>query len=749
MMWFWLQRIGPMSMARTLFSPVCGPYAYQGETIVTITPPEKDGLGDWNQRVYADQWAPDTRLDFANVNWDSEYRNIVNFDAQHDLDRYITEHTISHMRLEKMTFVRPYEPVRVNIPFNVATQANYVRVNNPQQPGYYDISGDADSTQPTWYTDVQKNFYYFILDARYVAPNTTQLLLQLDVWQTYGYEVQPGQCYLERGHVGIANSHRMLNYGRDYLTVPEGLDTGNEYNIVYTNRTKIADTNDLGVMVWSTVDLIRSGGTVDNPTLYTATGSTLGDLPNGASVYYFNSVTGFNEWLEEHQEQSWVTQGIIMVMAIPPLTRYGWGDDLGESMDRPAGKTPGKEVEAAPNWRDQIRQRLPKQYRHLDKFLTYPYCVVELTTNTGTPLVLKPEQWFGADAVVQELPHFALPSPRLMVAPMNYNTGLGVNRPGRSTIANHDGGEFLDLSTGFFDFPTFSVVNNSYMGFLASQRNQIQYQHDTADWSQSKALRAADTSYDQADMGIDASNQQTANQIQTGAQMVNMQNQHGTGRAITNAGTSLGMGLMGGPLGLIGGVTSAVSAGANEAINQSERSASQAISAGSMRRSSAIQEEHMAGVRDSNRSLARFAAKGDYANQIAGINARVQDAKMTQPTTSGQVGGEAFNLAVDQWGYDFKVKFIPAGAMRVIGDFWLRFGYAVNAFMVPEQLNVMSHFSYWKFQQFEIIGATIPEHYRNSIRGIFEKGVTVWRRPEDVGRIHPRNNTPIDGEYYV
>ena len=707
---------------------------------MSLTPPDKDTLGDWNRNIYADQWAPNTRLDFANVRWDSEYRDIVEW-SQTELDQYIDGVTIGHMRLEKLTHVRPYEPVRVNIPFNVATTANYVRVNNPSLPTRY----YQDATD-TIYQEIHRNYYYFILDARYIAPNTTELVLQLDIWQTYGKDITPGWSYAERGHVGMANRNSWDEGGRKYLTVPEGLDLGNEYNVTYTKRTKVADTDDLGIIVWSTVDLAQDPGTVENPVLFTATGSTIGDLPNGASAYYFNSVDGFNAWLKKHQKTPWITQGIISVMAVPPLARYGWGDDVGDELSVIGGKTTPKTVQAAPNWRTEARNRIPAQYRRLDKFLTFPYCLIELTTNTGTPIVLKPEQWSGDHGQVVEIPYFALPGPRLTVMPKHYNQSYSANSPGGHVA---DGGENLDMATGIFDFPTFSVVNNGYMSFLASNRNSINYQHQTADWSQSKALRAADVGYDQATMGIDAANQQTANQIQTGAQTVANQNQHGTGRAITSMGTSLGMGVMGGPLGMLGGVTSAVSTGANEAINQSERNAQQAISAGSMQRASNIQQQYQSGVRDSNRSLAQFAARGDYANAVAGINARVQDAKLTQPTTSGQTGGEAFNLSVDQWGYDFKVKMIPSGAMRIIGDFWLRYGYAVNTRIVPNTLQVMSHFTYWKFQEFTLGSTFIPEHYRNSIRGIFEKGVTVWSRPNDINAIDPTDNSPVVGNYYV
>src|SRR5699024_622831 len=119
---------------------------------MTLTPPDNDTLGDWNRNIYADKCAPNTRLDFANVRWDSESRDIVEW-SQTELDQYIDGVTIGHMRLEKLTHVRPYEPVRVNIPFNVATTANYVRVNNPSLPTrYYQDSSD------TIYQEIHRNY---------------------------------------------------------------------------------------------------------------------------------------------------------------------------------------------------------------------------------------------------------------------------------------------------------------------------------------------------------------------------------------------------------------------------------------------------------------------------------------------------------------------------------------------------------------------------------------------------------------
>lgn len=187
----------------------------------------------------------------------------------------------------------------------------------------------------------------------------------------------------------------------------------------------------------------------------------------------------------------------------------------------------------------------------------------------------------------------------------------------------------------------------------------------------------------------------------------------------------------------------------NEGINRAEREATTNMNIGALRQSSNIQRNLGEGIRDANLSLSQFAARGDYQNQVAGINAKVQDAKLTQPTTSGQVGGEAFNLATDQWGYDLKIKMVHPGAMRLIGDYWLKYGYAINNEIYPYRLQVMTRFTYWKFTEFSIYGGQIPEQYRNAIRGIFEKGVMVWGDPDDIGNVRVTDNAPIMGNYYT
>ena len=66
--------------------------------------------------------------------------------------------------------------------------------------------------------------------------------MQLDVWQTYMHQFNVRRSYCERSHMAIAAENGWDYYGQKYLTVPEGLDLGSEYQIVDVNRKVIAST---------------------------------------------------------------------------------------------------------------------------------------------------------------------------------------------------------------------------------------------------------------------------------------------------------------------------------------------------------------------------------------------------------------------------------------------------------------------------------------------------------------------------
>lgn len=693
-------------------------------------------------------WAAGTRLTFHNVPWNSDYRDVVKFASQQALDEYLFSMTeFDWMEFTTSSYAKAYENIRVGLPFNSLYYMNYLRVENPLQP----VNGDTPRV-----------FYYFIRDIRYVAPETTEIQVQLDVFQTFNHWVNFGRCYIERGHIGIANKNNFRHNGREFLTVPEGLDLGNEYHTEYVWEHEVADNSGskkFHILVWSATQITSSSyGTRENPNMNSAQGSTMAGLPNGPELLWFTDPAEYRNMMICLSEFPWITQGIQMVVAVPPIdlpsNQYMNRTASFEhtvrtfkyrTVNEMAGDVPPKVINMATNWRTMVSGRLGYRYRHLMKFLTYPYCSVELTTYNGIPLLLKPENMPGNNLEIVQLSHFGLPNPRVMFSPFLYNARPGIVFK-ESDLLNYgyDWGEFMDMMTGFTNFPTFAVVNDSGLGYLAANAHSIAYQRNNADWSQQRALTANQLAYNQSSGQIQLQNALTSMGIDAATQQMMLANQTAGYRGATNAVASGAAAIAG--RNPVGGLIGAGADLVNTAITMNQNTQSTGISNALAASQNAANVGQSAYLRDTNKEFGDFAAKGDYAMAIGAINAKVQDAALIQPTTSGQVGGEAFNLVAWRWAIHAKAKVISLAARRAIGEYWLRYGYAVNQFATPPQdLQVMTRFTYWKMRETYISYGPVPENYRQTIRGIFEKGVTVWKNPADIATMDLADNDPKAG----
>lgn len=135
--------------------------------------------------------------------------------------------------------------LNVPLPFDVASNYNYVRVT-------YNLFANNDS--PVEYEDKTgvREWFYFIREARFLAPNTSQLVLLDDAWTTWIYGLDITSMILERGHAPlfgttadtylanpIANSANLLsediNYGdlqKVTKTQATALNAGDMYAVV-------------------------------------------------------------------------------------------------------------------------------------------------------------------------------------------------------------------------------------------------------------------------------------------------------------------------------------------------------------------------------------------------------------------------------------------------------------------------------------------------------------------------------------
>ena len=257
-----------------------------------------------------------------------------------------------------------------------------------------------------------------------------------------------------------------------------------------------------------------------------------------------------------------------------------------------------------------------------------------------------------------------------------------------------------------------SIVNDEYVNYMASTVNRRQYSYNSAGWSQEKSLAGNQLSYDQAQMGL--ANNQANQDVQNQATII--------GGALSAIGSLAGGNVLGAALGAAGTANQYMASNAQFANNQALQGA----------------------YANQNKSLSDWAARGDYQNAIAGINATVQDAALTQPSQSGQMTGDGFNLSNGMMIVQIRYKQITTQMQEIVGNYFMKFGYAIRQYLVPPtDFMAMEKYTYWKMQDTAIICSDADEGVKNAIRGIFEKGVTVWREPTDIGKVYGRDNAPL------
>lgn len=107
-----------------------------------------------------------------------------------------------------------------------------------------------------------------------------------------------------------------------------------------------------------------------------------------------------------------------------------------------------------------------------------------------------------------------------------------------------------------------------------------------------------------------------------------------------------------------------------------------------------------------------------------------------------------FNLSNGIMGVLVRFKTCAPSALRAAGEYMLRYGYFVQRFITPPaSLECIEKFTYWKMQEAYVRG-TLPEEYRLTIKGLFERGVTVWTKPEYIGATDWADNNPLPGIGY-
>lgn len=670
------------------------------------------------------EWATGSTARLMRVPWDSSYKDVIWWTPT-QRDNYFDAQTTTEWTVSDMQYLRAGEPVTIPIPYDDCWRANYLVVDNARAP--------FASSDPV-------TLCYFITNVTYQAPNSTLLTLQLDTWQTFALTMELGTCYVERGHVAVAASDlspdTLARTAQRYLLEPEGLDVGNEYVVSRNFYGDLSDVNGmgLGVLVTSTADLEADWGTLSAPNLDTAHSRIVDGLPSGAGLYFFTAEQ-YTSFMSKVSSAPWISKSITLAVGVPAAFVQGDDVSVGGVACKRVTSDDFVNLHNVLTWDTEAGfENIFADMGGLDrfkKFYTFPYMYMQLDNNTGSPLLLKPElmsmtPMLQLSAVTVVVP----PHLRIGIVPFGYGVAgfdEQANRPNQpytyATFAGERTGYIrnglgLQAAVWFQTFPQFSLVNDEYLNYLVSTQNTREARYAGAGWTLARSSAASRLSYNQALTNM--SNAYAKNQLS------NQQFQNSLMGSIGNTALGALSALAGGNIGgALGGVASGI-------INTGVSVANQDLT-NQMFYNDQSTAITLAGQ---NLGLAQWSAQGDYEQTIKSLNATVQDAALTQPSMSGQVGGDGFNMASGNFGVNLRVMCVGLGRARAIADYWARYGYATNRYVdVGTSLNLMSRYTYWKCADVYVTSFAGDESSKDVVRGIMERGVTVWRDPREVGHV--------------
>lgn len=367
------------------------------------------------------------------------------FDAIPDTECYRFETKFKELHREQV--------IDVPIPYDVAARFNYLRVK-------YHLFANDDSPVQYETNDGLKEWFWFVREVEFVAPNTTRLHLLDDAFQTWIYDVTVSGMILERGHAPMFSTRagKFLEnpISNNTYLLTEDVNFGDATQVSYTDAVSL-NANNVYACVATSALPTADWGTKSSETWRTPAAAAYTN--NGApSVFVFAIAPGsLNTFLSNISSSvpqfKQTVQGVFFA-STDLLT-------LGNSFT--FGGTTCYMVSSSRNTINLAeltkgRFGYDSKYADIAKLYTYPYAHIEVVDENGNTDVIKIEDTTGTIDISVSL-SLAYPF-------VNIDAHLlGVGSPTRRNITfrNVDSHTFAFGGTWYetlhsWKVPTFAVV---------------------------------------------------------------------------------------------------------------------------------------------------------------------------------------------------------------------------------------------------------------------------------------------------
>lgn len=640
-----------------------------------------------------------------NVPFLSNYQNVIQFSNSTEQQKYFE--SLSNMYFPSLTYVRTTGKLKIAKPREEVMQYNYMMYANTNFSN--------------------KIFYAFILNVEYVNPNTSLITFAIDVWQTYQFELDFRESFVEREHCRRydSNGNPIIN------TIPESLDYGNMYEV--KNVRYSMQSNDLRNQVYWIVFVTtltsrdewngetlesdnNSAGGVPNPLVnYYIPFSVNKRLYNGefnyastvngrsiVTVTQFLNIFRYNEQYVNKLVGCYITDYVPFDYSVTESNPNGsvvcTSDDLAIASFGDVGLSNIYVPKLSPSFGRYFDRQIlfSDKYNGMTKFsesklMMFPYSFLELTDFQGNTYQIHNEYINGQDISITCL------------GSVDNNQKVGY------TLDNYLGNEKIynrvDYGIINAEPKNVTVVDDYSAAYLQGNANTIR-QSISNTISQSQL-----------------NNQLARNTNNTNLYTTELQNSSNMQQATNN----LISGLASGVVGVIGGnVAGGIGAGLQSATNYINTN---------------IQANTNTAIANANAGLntQNTALRGNLNNEIAIKTslAKIQDTQNVADTAHIQGGNVGFTVGNNIHGFAIVSKQITPEYAEILTDYFEKYGYAVHLVKIPN-IHTRNSWNYVRLVDANILG-NIPEMYLNEIKSIFESGVTIWHTT-DVGNYSLNND---------
>lgn len=299
-----------------------------------------------------------------------DYEHSLMFYSSAFRDAYFQNHTRNILSDQQYTR-RSRGVIRVKMPIVQLTSVTYFSFKN------------SDGLNPETATMDERRYYCFVNRVEYVNNGTTDIYFQIDVLQTYFFDLTLLSCYVNRECVDLTEDSGIKEEGyRHDLCLPEDLDIGDydftEHLITIDNPS---DPNNPYVAFKRWVWVVAA--TFD-ANFVDAVGGLKNGYYSGLTFLPFDSITNLNQFLLDAASRN-KADGIVSIYMSP--VEFASVNDTLTYIDDYISLEPA----------DRYAYNSTYGYMpHNGKLYRYPYCGLLVTDHNGTAAEYKYEFFGGS-----------------------------------------------------------------------------------------------------------------------------------------------------------------------------------------------------------------------------------------------------------------------------------------------------------------------------------------------------------------